>query len=87
MYNILQDVKIQFDAANDEGTIFGSITKDGLNDIKVLIPVSDLILDFEKNISKVDKILCRQLSMLLNLNELLLSRMTKVDSEIETVER
>lgn len=42
------EYKQQFDVSNGEGTIYGSITKDGLNDIQVIKPNDNIVLDYEK---------------------------------------
>jgi type I restriction enzyme S subunit len=89
LFYLLKEVRNQFDVANGEGTIFGSITKDGLNGIEILIPHEILIKYFDKKINKIDNNIsayCNQLSLLSSLNSLILSRMTKVESGIEMVE-
>ncbi|MFQ6600645.1 restriction endonuclease subunit S [Flavobacterium sp. C3NV] len=85
LFYLMQEVRNQFDAANDEGTIFGSITKDGLNDIIVLITNEEVIKSFENKVAIIDKnieIYSLQHNSLKNLNSLLLSKMTKVEAEL-----
>lgn len=44
----------QFKKSNDEGTIFGSIGKDELNDLKVLVPKDEVINEFNEKVEKLD---------------------------------
>jgi len=85
LFYLMKEVRKQFDVANDEGTIFGSITKDGLNDIEVLVPNEKIVKNFEAKIQIIDKsirVYCFQHSALLNLKSLLLAKMTKVETEL-----
>lgn len=50
MYNS----KPQLDMYNGEGTVFGSINKDSLNNLDILIPRDELICSFEDVVSKMD---------------------------------
>ena len=54
LFYLLQSVKKQFDISNGEGTIFGSITKDDLHGIIVLIPEQNIINDFNDKLEFVD---------------------------------
>ncbi len=51
---LLLNLKERFDVYNGEGTVFGSVTKDTLNNIQIIIPKEDIILQFQKNIQKLD---------------------------------
>lgn len=78
LFYLMKSVKDQFDISNGEGTIFGSINKDDLHAIKVLI--SDFKVDsaFENEVSQLDnKIenLCLQTQKLEELKNLLLGKM------------
>lgn len=78
LFYLMKSVKNQFDISNGEGTIFGSINKDDLYAIKVLI--SDFKVDnaFENEVSLIDnKIenLCLQTQKLEALKSLLLGKM------------
>lgn len=82
LFYLMKDVRTQLDQSNDEGTIFGSITKDGLNDIVVLIPRENIVINFENRVKIIDKNIeneCSQISILLRLKSLLLAKMTKVN--------
>ena len=55
LYYQLQNLSDIFNVSDDEGTIFGSINKDDLYNIIIVIPKTDDILLFEKQISIIDK--------------------------------
>ena len=44
----------QLEIFNGEGTVFGSINRNSLNDISVIIPSTDIIEKFEKIVSPMD---------------------------------
>ena len=50
----VQSLKPQLDRFNGEGTVFGSINKDSLNGMNILIPPQKIIQDFETTISAID---------------------------------
>ncbi|MCG8761953.1 restriction endonuclease subunit S [Tenacibaculum finnmarkense] len=88
LFYLMQNIRNQFDVANGEGTIFGSITKDGLHEIKILKPNTLIIEEFEKLVkiidSRIEKIALKT-SILMPIKSLLLSKMSKVAIEKETV--
>ena len=45
----------QFKKSNDEGTIFGSIGKDELYELKVLVPNENIVNMFNSKVEKIDK--------------------------------
>ena len=47
-------LKDKFDVYNSEGTVFGSIKKDSLNNMEILIPPIDIIEEFENVASALD---------------------------------
>lgn len=55
VYYLLKSLKRRFDVYNGEGTVFGSINKDTLNGMAVLIPPTNLAKDFEVIAEKLDK--------------------------------
>lgn len=55
IYYLLQSMKRRFDVYNGEGTVFGSINKDTLNDLKIIIPSNTIILEFEEIVGEMDK--------------------------------
>jgi type I restriction enzyme S subunit len=54
IYYLLKNIKDSFDVYNGEGTIFGSINKDALNNIKVKIPTDFIIHKFQKVVNECD---------------------------------
>jgi len=83
LFYLMKDVKRQFDIANEDGTVFGSITKDGLHDVEIVIPKPEVITLFNKHASRLDNKIenqCRQILCLEETRRLLLSRMTKTES-------
>lgn len=86
LYYLMQDVRDLFDVSNDEGTIFGSITKDGLHEISVINPSNFLTELFDSITKPLDKrisILCQEVDSLSTLRTLILSKMTQVEPEKE----
>lgn len=54
MLYIMFNLEKQLNIFNGEGTVFGSINKDGLNNLKIIIPSEERIKEFEKIVSKMD---------------------------------
>ena len=54
---MLLNLKDYFNIYNGEGTVFGSINKDTLNNIKVLIPTEKDIHKFEETVGRFDEII------------------------------
>lgn len=78
LFYLMKSVKDQFDISNGEGTIFGSINKDDLHTIKVLISNFKIDYAFENEVSLIDnKIenICLQTQKLEKLKSLLLGKM------------
>ena len=48
IYYVVHYLKIRFDNLNSAGTTFGSITKDDLFNLPVVIPSSEIVEQFEK---------------------------------------
>jgi type I restriction enzyme S subunit len=46
-----------FSVADDEGSIFGSINKDGLKNLSIVIPPKSLIKEYDKLVSPIDKLI------------------------------
>lgn len=55
IFYLLQSMKRRFDVYNGEGTVFGSINKDTLNGLKIIIPSNSIILEFEEIVGEMDK--------------------------------
>lgn len=82
LFYTLKLLKSYFDISDGEGTIFGSITKDDLYNIKVIFSQEEF-LNFNKIASKIDehiKFGCIENQKLEELKELLLAKMTRVEN-------
>ena len=85
LFYLMQTLKEQFDISNDEGTVFGSINKDTLCDITIVVPQNSIIEHFEKIAIPIDKrikLYSKQDKTLNNLREILLSKMAKGELKI-----
>lgn len=81
-YSIL-NLKQQFEVSNGEGTIFGSITKDGLYDIQIIKPIDNIVILSEIILKKIDKSIenySKQNAVLLEAKDLLLSKLATVEN-------
>ena len=56
LYQLL-NLKASFNIYNGEGTVFGSINKDTLNNMKVLIPLDKHMKEFQFTVGKLDGII------------------------------
>jgi len=77
LYKILS-LKSSFDIFNGDGTVFGSITRSSFENIKIIVPKSEIILKFECNIKKIDKMiynLSQEIQNLKSLRDTLLPRL------------
>ena len=54
IFYMIKSLKDQFDMYNGEGTVFGSINRDSLNSLNVIVPTNDVINDFEKIVAPLD---------------------------------
>ena len=89
LFYTLKLLKSYFDISDGEGTIFGSITKDDLYNIKVIFSQEEF-LNFNKIASKIDehiKFGCLENQKLEDLKDLLLAKMTRVESEKIEIEK
>lgn len=83
LFYTLKLLKNYFDISDGEGTIFGSITKDDLYNIKVVFSQTEFV-NFNKIASKIDeqiKFGCLENQKLEELKDLLLAKMTRVEIE------
>ena len=82
LFYLLQNLKSQFDISDGEGTIFGSINKDDLHNMKVVFSQNE-IKEFEKIVSPIDeqiKAYSKQNTILLSLKDLLLSKLATIEN-------
>ena len=78
LYYQLQDLTDVFNVSDDEGTIFGSINKDDLYNIEIVIPKKEDISLFESQVSIIDseiKLRDSEINKLTELQSLLLVEM------------
>lgn len=76
----LQNLSNVFNVSDDEGTIFGSINKDDLFNIEIVVPTLQKMKMFEEKASVIDKqigIKDKEINNLTELQSLLLARMGK----------
>ena len=78
LYYQLYNLSNVFNVSDDEGTIFGSITKDDLHNIDIVIPSKSKMKEFENHVSIIDneiKLKDKEINILKELQSLLLARM------------
>jgi type I restriction enzyme S subunit len=83
LFYSIQSIKQQFDVSNGEGTIYGSITKDGLNDIQVIKPNDNIVLEYENITKDLDKNIenySKQNNLLFQTKDLILSKMATIEN-------
>lgn len=83
LFYSIQNIKQQFDVSNGEGTIFGSITKDGLNDIQVIKPNDNIVLEYEKSSRELDKSIenySKENNIIVQTKDLVLSKMATIEN-------
>lgn len=76
----LQELESVFSVSDDDGTVFGSINKDDLHSIEVVIPALQDMKVFEEYASVIDKLIGlkdKEINNLTDLQSLLLARMGK----------
>lgn len=88
LYSVF-NLKKQLNIFNGEGTVFGSINKDSLNDIKTLIPSKGIIKNFEKIVSPMDNLIkynCIQNEQLAQLRDTLLPKLMSGEIDVSEVD-
>lgn len=84
LYSVF-NLKKQLNIFNGEGTVFGSINKDSLNDIKTLIPSKGIVKNFEKIVSPMDNLIkynCIQNEQLTQLRDTLLPKLMSGEIDV-----
>ena len=79
VFYTLQNQAAQFKKSNDEGTIFGSIGKEDLFELKVLVPEDKVVNEFNSNLEDIDKIIDTadmENSKMLKVKDLLLAKLS-----------
>lgn len=79
LYQLI-NLKESFNVYNGEGTVFGSINKDTLNNMRVLIPKENCIQDFQNTVEKIDEILENNSNEIKTLTTILNSLLPKLMS-------
>ncbi len=82
LFYTMQSLKSQFNVSNDEGTVFGSINKNDLHGLKVLISESE-IKNFDKLVSAIDKsiiLYSQQNKVFIGVINLLLSKLATIEN-------
>lgn len=88
LYSVF-NLKKQLNIFNGEGTVFGSINKDSLNDIKTLIPSKGIVKNFEKIVSPIDNLIkynCIQNEQLTKLRDTLLPKLMSGEIDVSKVD-
>ena len=85
VFYTVKSMKKNFDVYNGEGTVFGSINKDSLNNMSVIIPTDDIKSNFENIVSKLDneyRLNHNEIVNLSNLRDTLLPRLMSGELKI-----
>lgn len=53
----LKNQSLAFTIADDDGSVFGSINKDGINSLSIILPPDTVINEFNKNVSQIDDLI------------------------------
>lgn len=88
LFYTLQNAKSQLDMFNGEGTVFGSINQKSLKELPVAIPSCHLIEEFEKIVSKTDKMIennCFEIDNLSAVRDFLIPKLMNGEIDISAV--
>lgn len=69
LYTVLS-LKENFEVYNGEGTVFGSINRDGLNNMEIVIPPAKVRDSFEELVAPIDKMIKSNYEEIIRLTEL-----------------
>ncbi|MBQ4537464.1 MAG: restriction endonuclease subunit S [Lachnospiraceae bacterium] len=69
LYTVLS-LKEKFEVFNGEGTVFGSINRDGLNNMEIVIPPAKVRDSFEELVAPIDKMIKSNYEEIICLTEL-----------------
>lgn len=78
LFYLLKNKKNDFNISNDDGTIFGSITRNDLCELNIVIPQDDFVQEFNNKSKILDrqiKYFDKEIFMLTKLQSLLLAKM------------
>ena len=82
-------MKKQLDVFNGEGTVFGSINKDSLNSMEIVIPPINLINKFESIANPIDSTICNnyeEICRLQNIRDTLLPKLMSGEIDVSAVQ-
>ena len=87
---LLQSLKPLFNQYNGEGTVFGSINKESLSNIKIIIPRIEVIRTFESIVGNMDDMILKhflQSRNIIKLRDTLLPRLMSGELKIDDLNR
>lgn len=82
-------LKKQLDVFNGEGTVFGSINRNSLNDMPILIPSDDILDEFERIVAPIDKAIRNnydEICRLQDIRDSLLPRLMSGELDVSGIE-
>ena len=82
-------LKKRLDVFNSEGTVFGSINRNSLNDMPILIPSDDTIEEFERIVAPMDAIIRNnydEICRLQKIRDYLLPRLMSGELDVSTLD-
>ena len=83
LYTMLS-LKSTLDLYNGEGTVFGSINRDSLNELKITLPAQNIIANFERLVFPIDIMIknnCQSIVFLKTLRDTLLPKFMTGENE------
>ena len=87
-YYLLKSLRPVLDNYNNEGTVFGCINKDALNNLSILVPNIEVIKEYEKIVSSFDIEIRRrseEITHLTNLRDTLLPKLMSGEIDVNEV--
>ena len=88
-YYLMKSLKPVLDNYNNEGTVFGCINKDALNNLSIVVPTIEIIKEFERIVSCSDMEIGRrseEITHLTNLRDTLLPKLMSGEIDVNEVE-
>ena len=88
-YYLMKSLKPVLDNYNNEGTVFGCINKDALNNLSIVVPTIEIIKEFERIVSCSDMEIRRrseEITHLTNLRDTLLPKLMSGEIDVNEVE-
>lgn len=88
LFHLMTNIRQKFDTANSEGTIYGSINKDNLKGLEIIIVPTTLVKVFDVMAQKIDypvEIISKELNLLGIFNNIILAKMARVEVTYDEV--